>query len=116
MWFVVIGVVMLGLKVAAIGPVAQWSWWWIPAPFVAALLWWQLADHLGWTLRDAQRRDKQRQQQRRAARADAMGLRRPPSRFGDSRFDVNSREDAVGRAGPATRPEAPASGKGSKRA
>ena len=98
MWFVVIGVALLGLKLAAIGPMAQWSWWWVPVPFVAALLWWQLADQLGWTLRAAERRDKQHQQRRRAARAQAMGQRPMQARFGDSQFDVNSRTDDASRA------------------
>ena len=98
MWFVVIGVVLLGVKLAAFGPVALWSWWWVPAPFVAALLWWQLADQLGWTLRAAVRRDKQHQERRRAARAQAMGKRPMQARFGDSQFDVNSRTDDASRA------------------
>ena len=98
MWFVVIGVALLGLKLAAIGPMALLSWWWVPVPFVAALLWWQLADQLGWTLRAAERRDKQQHQRRRAARAQAMGQRPMQARFGDSKFDVNSRTGDVSRA------------------
>ena len=105
MWFVVIGVVLLGLKMAAVGPVALWSWWWVPVPFVAALLWWQLADQLGWTLRAAERRDKQRQERRRAARAEAMGRRPMQARFGDSQFDARVNTDAIGRAGPPTVPQ-----------
>ena len=111
MWLVVIGVVLLGLKMAAVGPVAQWSWWWVPLPFVAALLWWQLADHLGWTTRAAERRDRQRQERRRAARMESMGRRPMQARFGDSQFDTNIRVDAIGRAGPDTLPqEAPRAG------
>ena len=98
MGFVIIGVVLLGLKLAAFGPVALWSWWWVPAPFAAALLWWQLADQLGWTLRAAVRRDKQHHERRRAARAQAMGKRPMQARFGDSQFDINSRTDDASRA------------------
>ena len=36
MWFVVIGVILLVLKVAAVGPPAQWSWWWVPVPWAIA--------------------------------------------------------------------------------
>ena len=107
-----IGVALLGLKVAAIGPVALWSWWWVPVPFVAALFWWQLADHLGWTLRAAERRDQQRQERRRAARVESMGKRPMQARFGDSQFDVNSRTDDAGRA-PGRPYAAPRSGSGS---
>ena len=111
MWLVVIGVVLLGLKVVAFGPVALWSWWWVPVPFVAALLWWQLSDQLGWTTRAAQRRDKLRQERRRAARMESMGRRPMQARFGDSQFDTNINADAIGRAGPATLPqELPRSG------
>ena len=105
MWLVVVGVVMLGLKVAALGPAALWSWWWVPVPFVAALLWWQLADRLGWTMRAAQRRDKQRHERRRAARMGSLGRHPMQARFGDSQFDTSARADAIGRAGPATLPK-----------
>ena len=111
MWLVIIGVVLLGLKLAGVGPVALWSWWWVLAPFVAAVLWWQLADYLGWTTRAAERRDKQRQERRRAARMESMGQRPMQARFGDSQFSANIRVDAIGRAGPDTLPqEAPRAG------
>ena len=105
MWLVVIGVVLLGLKMAAFGPVADWSWWWVPVPFVAALLWWHLADRLGWTTRAAQRRDKQRLERRRVARMTSMDRHPMQARFGDSQFDTRVSVDAIGRAGPVTLPQ-----------
>ena len=33
MYFVVLGVVLLGLKVAAVGPVGEWAWWLVLLPF-----------------------------------------------------------------------------------
>lgn len=107
MWLVVIGVVLLGLKLAAFGPVASWSWWSVPLPFVGALFWWQLSDQMGWTTRAAQRLDKQRQARRRAARIESMGRRPLQARYGDSQFDTNVSVDAIGRAGPVTLPQAP---------
>jgi small Trp-rich protein len=57
MLFVVIGVIVLGLHLAGIGPlgamVFQESWWIILAPFFLAVIWWAWADTTGWTQRQA---------------------------------------------------------------
>jgi small Trp-rich protein len=42
MWLLWVGVVLLLLKLIGIDPVAQWSWWWISAPFILALIWFEL--------------------------------------------------------------------------
>ena len=39
MWVLWIGVVLLVLKLADIGPVADLSWWWIAAVFGVAFVW-----------------------------------------------------------------------------
>ncbi len=41
MYLVWIGVALLIAKVFAIGPVADLSWMWVIAPFIAALLWFE---------------------------------------------------------------------------
>lgn len=87
MWLIVIGVVMVGLKLAALWPVAAWSWWGVLAPFAAAALWWQVSDAMGWTMRAAQRREALQVKQRREARLDAMGLRPTRSAAWDGRSD-----------------------------
>ncbi|WP_334153636.1 TIGR04438 family Trp-rich protein [Tepidimonas sp.] len=75
MGFLVLGVVLLILKWAAIGPVAQWSWTWVLAPFALAALWWWWADWSGYTKRRAMRRDEARK----AARLEkARASLRPP--------------------------------------
>ena len=51
MWFVVLGVLLIALKLAEFGPVALWAWWWVLSPFAAAALWWSFADSSGWTKR-----------------------------------------------------------------
>jgi small Trp-rich protein len=100
MWLVVLGVVLLGLKVAGIGPVAGLSWWLVLAPFAAAAAWWHFADATGITQRKAMERDDQRAARRRQAQFEALGLRAPPD--GKSAVRKPSPDDADppgGRAG-----------------
>ncbi len=99
MWLIVVGMILLLLKVAGLGPAALWSWWLVLSPFVGALVWWQVADQLGWTQRAAQRRDNERQQRRREARMEALGMR--PTRSGalDSRLGPRSRSGSNSRSG-----------------
>lgn len=42
MWILWLGVIILLLKLLDISPVAEWSWWWVSAPFIAALIWFEL--------------------------------------------------------------------------
>ena len=44
MYLIVIGVLLLVLKFADFGPVGQWSWWIVLAPFAGAAIWWAWAD------------------------------------------------------------------------
>ena len=103
MWLVVVGMILLVLKMAGLGPAGLWSWWLVLAPFAGALVWWQVADQMGWTQRAAQRRDNERQQRRREARMEALGMR--PTRSGslDSRMGPGSRSGAGSRNGPSSR-------------
>lgn len=52
-----LGVVGLLLKWLEIGPVAQWSWWTVLAPFGMAIVWWSVSDALGFTARARQKRE-----------------------------------------------------------
>ena len=74
MWFVLIGCLLVLLKLADLGPVAAWTWWWVLAPFAAAAAWWIFADSSGWTQRRAMERDAARTKERRAQHLKAMGL------------------------------------------
>ena len=107
MGLVLVGVVMLLLKLLALGPAALWPWWVVLAPFGGALLWWAVSDQMGWTSRAAQRREQERQMRRRDARMEAMGMR-PPSkrRSGDSRHGSPSRSGQVSRSEPTSPPRA----------
>jgi small Trp-rich protein len=87
MWFVLIGCLLCAAKLAALGPVANWSWWWVLSPFALAAAWWLFADAIGWTQRKAMERESQRVTDRRARHLTNMGLdtfdrksgKRPPS-------------------------------------
>lgn len=46
MWLVWMGVVLLLLKWFEVGPVAEWSWWWVIAPFLASFVWFEFLEKL----------------------------------------------------------------------
>ena len=102
MWLVIIGVVLLFLKASGLAGATQWPWWLVLSPFGVALVWWQIADHVGWTQKAAQRRDEARQQRRKDARLEALGMRPGRSSFGDSRMGPSSRSGRSSRTGPAS--------------
>jgi small Trp-rich protein len=74
MYFVLLGLVMVGLRLAGLAPVAHWSWWVVLSPFAAAAIWWQLADKLGWTKQTAINRMADKQAERRTKAIEALGL------------------------------------------
>jgi small Trp-rich protein len=86
MWFVVIGVIVLGLHLAGIGPLGAMvfkdSWWLILSPFGMAVLWWFWADSTGWTQRRAMDKVDAKREERREKALDALGLpsRKKPKR------------------------------------
>jgi small Trp-rich protein len=79
MWLVAVGVLMLVMNLAGIGPVGQWTWkemWWaMLLPFGLASLWWLWADLSGWTQRKAMARHELKRQERRERNAQALGLK-----------------------------------------
>lgn len=78
MWLVVLGLVLVGLKLLAVGFFAAWSWWVVLAPFALAAVWWKLADATGITQRKAMQREDARAARRREAQFESLGMR-PPS-------------------------------------
>jgi small Trp-rich protein len=76
MYFLGIGLVLLLLKYLAIGPVAEWSWWWVLAPFALAVVWWAWADASGYTRRQAMAREDKRRQARIDRSQAALGTKR----------------------------------------
>jgi small Trp-rich protein len=90
MAFLILGVVLLVLKVAEFGPVAEWSWLWVLLPFGLAAAWWAFADATGMTQRRAMQRMDERKEQRRQRSMEHLGL--------DVRRDQRLRETAAKRS------------------
>lgn len=84
MWFVAIGVVLLVLNLAGIGPVGAWTWkddWWIMLlPFALAVAWWAWADWSGMTQRKAMQKIDDKREARRQKSLDALGMQSPKKR------------------------------------
>jgi small Trp-rich protein len=81
MWFIAIGVLMLVMNIAGIGPVGEWTWrerWWVMLlPFALAVVWWAWADASGQTQRKAMGKMDAKREARRQKSLDAMGLQDP---------------------------------------
>ena len=56
MYFLGLGLLLMALKYAEWGFVAQWSWWLVLAPFALAVAWWAWADNSGYTKKKAMER------------------------------------------------------------
>lgn len=80
MYLMGLGLILLALKYLEIGPVALWSWWWVLAPFAAAVVWWAWADGSGYTKRKAMERSDKRRDERRERTKNALD-----ANFGKSR-------------------------------
>lgn len=73
MYLVVIGMLLLAMKLADIGPGAAWSWWVVMAPFAGAVVWWTWADATGYYKRREIRALEERQKRRREQKMDSLG-------------------------------------------
>ena len=85
MYFVVLGVLLLIMKVADFGVVATWSWWAILAPFAAAVVWWAWADATGYTKRKEVEKMDQRVAKRREENLEKLGMDKRGRRHGTKR-------------------------------
>lgn len=74
MFFVLVGVLLLVLKLTHIDPVANWSWLWVLLPFGLALAWWQVSDAMGLTRRREMDKMDARKDERRRKSLEALGL------------------------------------------
>ena len=72
--FVLVGVLLVALKLAEIGPFERSPWWLVIAPLVLAILWWSYADASGLNKRRQMARLKERQDQRRRAALTSLGV------------------------------------------
>ena len=76
MFFIVIGVLLIALKLADIGPVAGWAWWVVLLPFGGALLWWAFADSSGLTKKREMDKLEDKKVERRRKAMEALGIDR----------------------------------------
>ena len=76
MWFVVLGVLLIALKLADVGFVAAWSWWWVLSPFAAAAVWWAYADSSGLTKKREMDKLDSKKLERRRRNLEALGIDR----------------------------------------
>ncbi len=79
MYTLILGILLAALKYLEIGPVAQWSWWWVLSPFAVTLLWWAWADMTGYTKRKAMEKMDERKKERIERQKETLGMapRRP---------------------------------------
>ncbi|OJU86891.1 MAG: hypothetical protein BGO13_10035 [Burkholderiales bacterium 66-5] len=79
MYTLILGILLVALKYLEIGPVAQWSWWWVLSPFAVTLLWWAWADMTGYTKRKAMEKMDERKKDRIERQKETLGMapRRP---------------------------------------
>ncbi len=74
MYLVVLGVLLLAMKLAELGPVGAWSYWAVLWPFAGAVIWWAYADKSGWTKRREIDKMEERKKLRRQTNLEALGM------------------------------------------
>ena len=72
MYLLVLAVILLLMKWQQIGPVAEWPWKWIAAPFILTILWWAWADWSGYTKRKAMEKEDQRKADRHRKQRESL--------------------------------------------
>lgn len=75
MYLLILGLVTLGLKIADLMPVADWSWWAVLSPLGLAVVWWTISDATGYTnVRAARRQEARRLALVKEAREEINGI------------------------------------------
>lgn len=75
MYLLGLSLLLLALKYFEIGPVANWSWWWIMVPFGLTAMWWAWADSSGYTKRKAVEKIELRKRERVEKHKESLGIR-----------------------------------------
>jgi small Trp-rich protein len=84
MWFIVLGVLLIAMKLADFGAVAAWSWWVVLAPFGLAAVWWAYADASGFTKRREMDKLEERKLERKRKAMEALGIDREQQKKGEA--------------------------------
>ena len=80
MYLVIVGVALIVMNLAGIGPVAHWTWtltgdlWMFALPFGLAAVWWFWADVSGLNKRREMEKMEQRKRDRRKENLAALGM------------------------------------------
>lgn len=74
MYLLAVGIILLGMKYLEMGPVAEWSWMVVLAPFALAVAWWTWADWSGYTKKKAVERENAKKQARIEKSREQLGL------------------------------------------
>ena len=91
MWFVIIGVAIIGMNLASVGPFANWNWdftgdlWKFCVPFALAVVWWTWSDKSGLNKRREIEKMDAKKQARREENLTALGLDGRAKRKGGKR-------------------------------
>ena len=72
MYLLGLAILLSLLKLAEIGSVATWNWWYILGVYASAAVWWAWADASGYTKRKAMQKMEQRKQDRINRQKEAM--------------------------------------------
>jgi small Trp-rich protein len=91
MWFVVLGVIFIAMKLADVGFVAAWAWWWVLAPFALAVVWWAWSDSMGLTKKREMDKMEARKAERRRKNLENLGLYDPTRKSAKKEVDVRQR-------------------------
>ena len=80
MLFVLIGLVLIGLNLADVGPIGRWNWeffgdlWKFCVPFGLAIVWWIYSDVSGLNKRREMKRMEDKKEARRQENLEALGM------------------------------------------
>ena len=80
MLFVLVGLVLIGLNLADVGPFGRWNWeffgdlWKFCVPFVLAIIWWVYSDKSGLNKRREMQRMEDKKKARREQNLEALGM------------------------------------------
>ena len=85
MWFVVLGVIFIGMKLGDIWFVAPWAWWWVLSPFALAVIWWAWSDSIGLTKKREMDKMEAKKAERRRKNLENLGLYDPSRKGGQKR-------------------------------
>jgi len=108
MWFLIAGILLLGLWLADISPVASLHWGWIALPFLLAAVWWSIADATGVSQRRADRKMEARRVARRQRDMEALGLDTKRDKHARKVRDASQRANAPPPPPPAPEAKPPA--------